>query len=82
MKEYIIYGTLHGETLEQVIIEKLHGKRLTSKTTADKVAALVLERSQDKLQTVRVAEVDLSDAPDFSKVFKKKACNRADRFFS
>ena len=69
MKEYIIYGTLHGETLEQVIIEKLHGKRLTSKTIADNVAALVLERSKDKLQAVRVAEVDLSDAPDFSKVF-------------
>ena len=69
MKEYIIYGTLHGETLEQVIIEKLHGKRLTSKTMADKVATLVFERSQDKLQSVRVAEVDLSEAPDFSKVF-------------
>ena len=69
MKEYIIYGTLHGETLEQVIIEKLHGEHLTSKTVANKVAALVLERSKDKLQSVRVAEVDLSEAPDFSKVF-------------
>ena len=69
MKEYIIYGTFHGETLEQVIVEKLHGKRLTNKTIADKVAALVLERSQDKLQAVRVAEIDLSEAPCFSKVF-------------
>ena len=69
MKEYIIYGTLHNETLEQVIIEKLHGKRLTNKTVANKVAALVLERSKDRLQSVRVAEVDLSEAPDFSRVF-------------
>ena len=69
MKEYIIYGTMHGETLEQVLIEKLHGERLTNKTIADKVAALVLERKCDKLQSVRVAEVDLSVAPDFSRVF-------------
>ena len=69
MKEYIIYGTMHGETLEQVIIEKLHGERLTNKTVADRVAALVLERRGDKLQSVRVAEVDLSEAPDFSRVF-------------
>ena len=69
MKEFIIYGTLHGETLEQVIVEKLHGQRLTSKTVADKVAALILERRQDKLASVRVAEVDLSVAPDFSRVF-------------
>ena len=69
MKEYIIYGTSHGETLEQVIIEKLHGERLTNKAVADKVAALVLERRGDKLQSVRVAEVDLSVPPNFSRVF-------------
>lgn len=62
MIEYIIWGIAPGEKQEDLLLDKLHGKPVTSRLVAGKAMQTLIEMG---CTATRIQEIDLSKAPDF-----------------
>jgi hypothetical protein len=67
MKETLLYGIPKGET------ERYMEVLLLSNATPEKIKKVKVLAAKDGYHSFRVATVDLSVPPDFTKVFKKES---------
>jgi hypothetical protein len=65
MKETVLYGLPKGET------ERYREVLLLTNATPEKIERVKLLATKDGFHSFRVAEIDLSVKPDFTKVFNR-----------